>query len=80
LGNGPDPAASHETYIRKWNTTGNDLEATAAAHNDCILILDELSTCSAQDIAKIVYDLFGGQGKARMGKDASLLYRRSWCF
>ncbi len=79
-GNGADPAASHETYIRKWNTTGNALEATAAAHNDGILILDELGTCSAQDIGKIVYDLFGGQGKARMGKDASLLYRRSWRF
>ena len=45
--------------------------------NDGILILDELGTCSVQDIGKIVYDLFGGQGKARMGKDASLLYRRS---
>lgn len=79
-GNGADPAASHETYIRKWNTTGNALEATAAAHNDGILILDELGTCSGQDIGKIVYDLFGGQGKARMGKDALLLSRRSWRF
>ncbi|SEL57029.1 DUF927 domain-containing protein [Nitrosovibrio tenuis] len=77
-GNGADPAASHDSYIRKWNTTGNALEATAAAHNDGILILDELGTCSVQDVGKIVYDLFGGQGKARMGKDASLLSRRSW--
>ena len=79
-GNGADPAASHETYISKWNTTGNALEATAAAHNDGILILDELGTCSAMDIGKVVYDLFGGQGKARMGKDALLLSRRSWRF
>jgi putative DNA primase/helicase len=79
-GNGSDPAASHEAYIRKWNTTGNALEATAAAHNHGVLILDELGTCSAQDIGKIVYDLFGGQGKARMGKDALLLSRRSWRF
>jgi putative DNA primase/helicase len=79
-GNGADPAASHETYIRKWNTTANALEATAASHNDGILILDELGTCSAQDIGKVIYDLFGGQGKARMGKDASLLSRRSWRF
>lgn len=79
-GNGADPAASHETYISKWNTTGNALEATAAAHNDGILILDELGTCSAMDIGKVVYDLFGGQGKARMGKDSLLLSRRSWRF
>ena len=77
-GNGADPAASDTSYIDRWNTTGNALEAIAAAHNDGLLLLDELGTCSAQDFGKVVYDLFGGQGKARLGKDALLTSRRSW--
>lgn len=77
-GNGADPATADDSYIGRWNTTGNALEATAAAHNDGLLILDELGTCSAQDFGKVVYDLFGGQGKARLTKDAQLMARRSW--
>ena len=77
-GNGADPATADDSYIGRWNTTGNALEATAAAHNDGLLILDELGTCSAQDFGKVVYDLFGGQGKARLTKDALLMSRRSW--
>lgn len=77
-GNGADPTTSDDSYIGRWNTTGNALEATAAAHNDGLLILDELGTCSAQDFGKIIYDLFGGQGKSRLSKDALLKPRRSW--
>lgn len=77
-GNGADPATSDDSYIGRWNTTGNALEAIAAAHNDGFLILDELGTCSAQDFGKVIYDLFGGLGKSRLSKDALLKPRRSW--
>jgi putative DNA primase/helicase len=77
-GNGADPADSDSSFIRRWNSTANALEGTAAAHNDGLLALDEMGTCDAQDFGRVVYNLFGGQGKARMGKDASLLEQRAW--
>jgi putative DNA primase/helicase len=31
------------SYLQRWRTTDNALEAIAAQHSDCLLILDELS-------------------------------------
>jgi putative DNA primase/helicase len=77
-GNGADPAVSDASSIRRWNSTANALEGIAAAHNDGLLALDEMGTCDAMDFGRVVYNLFGGQGKARMGKDAHLLEQRAW--
>ena len=77
-GCGADPAASENSYINRWNTTGNALEATAAAHNDGILLLDEMGTCGARDFGKVIYDLFGGRGKNRLNKNSTLQNQRSW--
>lgn len=77
-GCGADPAVSHESYIGRWNTTGNALEATAAAHNDGFLALDEMGTCDSRDFGKVVYDLFGGKGKSRLNKNSTLQAQRSW--
>ena len=31
------------SYLQRWRSTDNALEATAAQHSDCLLILDELA-------------------------------------
>lgn len=77
-GCGGDPAVSEHSYIGRWNTTGNALEATAAAHNDGLLTLDEMGTCDSKDFGKVVYDLFGGKGKSRLNKNSTLQAQRTW--
>jgi len=77
-GCGGDPAVSEDSYIGRWNTTGNALEATACAHNDGLLVLDEMGTCDAKDFGKVVYDLFGGKGKSRLSKNSTLQAQRAW--
>ncbi len=77
-GSGADPANSDVSYISRWNTTGNALEATAAAHNDGLLCLDEMGTCDQRDFGKVIYDLFGGRGKGRLSKNALMQKTRTW--
>ncbi|MBL4679247.1 MAG: DUF927 domain-containing protein, partial [Pseudomonadales bacterium] len=77
-GNGSDPAASPDAYIQRWNATANALEGLAVSYNDGLLVLDEMATCDAFDFGKVVYNLSGGQGKARLSKDSELKRRRSW--
>lgn len=75
-GCGADPGARSATLIRRWNTTGNALEATATAFNDTLLCLDEMGSCAVNDFGKLVYDLVAGQGKARLTKNADLREQR----
>jgi uncharacterized protein (DUF927 family) len=77
-GCGADPAVSGEAYIGRWNTTGNALEAVAAAHNDGLLALDEMGTCDAKNFGKVIYDLLGGRGKSRLDKNSLLQAHREW--
>jgi putative DNA primase/helicase len=78
-GCGADPADAPDlSFIRRWNATANAIEGLAAAHNDNLLVLDELGTCAARDFGKVVYDLAGGQGKAAMDASRNLKKPRSW--
>ena len=77
-GCGADPATSSNSLISRWNTTGNALEATASAHNDGLLCLDEMGTCDQRNFGKVIYDLMGGTGKRRLTKSAALQPTRSW--
>jgi len=77
-GNGGDPGSSPDSYIQRWNSTANALEALAAAHNDNLLALDEMGTCDAHDFGNVVYNLAGGKGRNRLSKDASLQASRQW--
>lgn len=52
-------------YVRAWRATANGLEATAAALNDSLLVLDEISECDPREIGAIIYALANGQGKQR---------------
>lgn len=55
-------------YVRSWRTTDNGLESTAAAHNDALLLLDEMGQAEPRDVGKIAYLLVNGQAKGRMTK------------
>lgn len=52
-------------YLNRWRATGNGLEAMAAAHNNALLILDELAQVSPREAGEIAYMLANGSGKAR---------------
>ncbi len=78
-GNGADPAdAPEKSFIRRWNSTANGLEGLCSAHNDGLLVLDELGTCTARDFGAVIYGIFGGQGKAVMDASRNLKRQRAW--
>jgi putative DNA primase/helicase len=79
MGSGADPAeAPDRSYIQRWNTTLNGLEGLAAAHNDGVLVLDELQTCGARDFRQVIYNLSGGHGKVAMNANRTLRPPREW--
>ncbi len=52
-------------YPRTWRATDNALEATAAAHSDCLLVLDEIGQIEPRIVGETVYMLGNGEGKSR---------------
>jgi putative DNA primase/helicase len=55
-------------FVRTWRATANGLEATAAALNDTLLVLDEISECDPREIGSVVYSLANGTGKQRAAR------------
>ncbi len=79
VGCGADPAdCPEDSRVQAWHATANALEGLAAAHNDSLLILDEIHTCGARDFASVAYFLTGGRSKGRMGKDIQLRAVTHW--
>jgi putative DNA primase/helicase len=79
VGCGADPGdAPRLSFIKKWNATANALEAIASRHNDNLLSLDELKTCPAKDFEHVIYNLFGGQGRSRLGRSCTLKDSFNW--
>jgi putative DNA primase/helicase len=56
----------------------NGLEATAEAHNDATLFLDELAQVNALDASETAYLLANGQGKGRMTKTLGAARKLCW--
>jgi putative DNA primase/helicase len=54
-----------EEFRKSWRATGNGIEGVAAMHNDCLLVLDEISECGPKEVPYIVYSLGNGRGKQR---------------
>lgn len=54
-----------QQYVRTWRATDNALEATAAAHSDCLLALDEIGQIDPRIVGETVYMLGNGEGKSR---------------
>ena len=65
-------------FAQTWRTTINGLEATAEAHNDGTLILDELAQVDSRDAAEKAYLLANGQGKARMTRTIAARRKLLW--
>ncbi len=78
-GDGTDPAEGRlSAFVKKWNLTKNATEGLAEAHNDLPLCLDEVGEADAQDFGRMIYQLAGGQGKARMESSAVLKPPKVW--
>jgi putative DNA primase/helicase len=67
-----------DPFVRQWRSTTNALEATAAAHNDCLLPLDEIGQADPREIGEASYMLANGQGKDRMRDRGGLRRTASW--
>jgi putative DNA primase/helicase len=65
-------------YVRTWRATSNGLEATSAALNDTLLILDEISECDPREIGAIVYALANGIGKQRANRSGGARSAARW--
>jgi uncharacterized protein (DUF927 family) len=64
--------------IPQWNTTANGLEATATAHNNMLLPLDEIGEANEREVGKSAYMLANGQGKTRMTKQLTNRKAKTW--
>ena len=65
-------------YVRTWRATANGLEATAAALNDSLLVLDEISECDPREIRTIIYALANGHGKQRAQRTGGVRESARW--
>ncbi|MBP8182514.1 MAG: DUF927 domain-containing protein [Rhodoferax sp.] len=58
------------SFKRSFRQTDNAIEGVAAQHNDCLLILDEISQVEPRVIGEVVYMLGNGEGKTRATRTA----------
>lgn len=65
-------------YLKSWRTTDNALESIARAHNDSLLILDEIGQVDSRKIGDIAYMLGNGVGKARARAKGGLQNIPDW--
>lgn len=65
-------------YLQRWRSTDNALEATAAQHSDCLLILDELAQIDPKTAGECAYMLANEQGKARATRTGTPRARQAW--
>lgn len=62
------PADGAYGFIRQWRATGNGIEGVAAAHSDCLLLLDEMGQVDGKEVGETIYMLANGSGKIRGGR------------
>jgi len=65
-------------YLQRWRTTDNALEAIAAQHSDCLLILDELAQVDPKTAGECAYMLANEQSKARATRNGAPRARLAW--
>ena len=65
-------------YLQRWRATDNGLEALAAQHSDCLLVLDELGQVDPKAAGEVAYMLANGSGKARANRTGGLRDPASW--
>lgn len=65
-------------YMQRWRSTTNGLEAMAAQHSDCLLVLDELSQVDPKEAGEAAYLLSNERGKSRANRNGGLRDPASW--
>ncbi len=65
-------------YMQRWRSTTNGLEAMAAQHSDCLLVLDELSQIDPKEAGECSYLLSNEKGKSRANRNGGLRDPASW--
>ena len=66
------------SFLQRWRATDNALEAIAAQHSDCLLILDELAQIDPKTAGECAYMLANEQGKARATRTGTPRARQTW--
>jgi putative DNA primase/helicase len=67
-----------DQFLHRWRATGNGLEAIAQAHNDGLLVLDELAQVDPREAGEIAYMLANGKGKHRARRDGQARKAATW--
>lgn len=65
-------------YLQRWRATDNGLEALAAQHSDCLLVLDEISQVDPKAAGEVAYMLANGSGKARASRTGAMRETANW--
>lgn len=65
-------------YLQRWRASDNGLEALAAQHSDCLLVLDEISQMDPKVAGEVAYMLANGSGKARANRTGALRDTAIW--
>ena len=66
------------SYLQRWRTTDNALEAIAGQHCDGLLILDELAQVDPKTAGECAYMLANEQSKARATRTGTPRARLAW--
>lgn len=66
------------SYMQRWRTTDNALEATAVQHCDSLLILDEFGQLDPRVAGDVAYMLANDQEKGRATRGGLARRRRTW--
>ena len=66
------------SYMQRWRTTDNALEATAVQHCDSLLILDEFGQLDPRVAGECAYMLANDQEKGRATRGGLSRKRRTW--
>lgn len=65
-------------FIKNWRATANGIEATAAAHNDLVLLLDEINQADPAQVGEVIYMIANQQGKQRANRTGGGRHRAKW--
>ena len=66
------------SFLQRWRSTDNALEATAAQHSETLLILDELAQVDPKTAGECAYMLANEQGKSRATRTNTPRPRQTW--
>lgn len=64
--------------VKTWRATSNGLEGVASAHNDSLLLLDEINQCSPFEVGDTAYMLANGIGKMRASRSGASRASAEW--